>query len=168
MTNLTEQDRKDLLEKYPNINPDLIASQGTKPAPRITSLSSKFAKNKYNVASKENRTYNGKVYASRAEMRKAQELDLRIKAGEIDFYLEQVYFDLGGSPRVRYKADFLTFKHLRFDSIVFNDVTVSDAMKAIDSWEIHLIEVKGKKTKDFIIKEKLYREQYDLPMEITK
>jgi len=34
MTNLTEQDKKDLLEKYPNINPDLIASQGTKPAPR--------------------------------------------------------------------------------------------------------------------------------------
>ena len=81
--------------------------------------------NKYHVAKPEDRTYNGRTYASKKEMLKAQELDLRVKAADIDFYLEQVPFKLPGN-RV-YRLDFVSFKE--YES---------------GSWEIEYIEVKGK------------------------
>jgi hypothetical protein len=40
-------------------------------------------RNKYHVSPREDRTLNGITYASKKEMRKAQELDLMVAAGEI-------------------------------------------------------------------------------------
>jgi len=60
--------------------------------------------NKYHA---ERTEYNGVTYHSKKEAKKAQDLDLMVKAGEIDFYLRQVPFTLQGG--VVYKADFVTF-----------------------------------------------------------
>ncbi len=65
----------------------------------------------------------GRKYPSGKQARYAQELDLRVKAGEVLWYLEEVPFRLPGG--VKYRLDVLEFHA---------DGTV------------HLVEVKGKKT----------------------
>lgn len=52
--------------------------------------------------------HNGISYASKKEARYAQDLDLRVKAGEVIFYLRQVPLHLPGG--VRYLVDFLEFR----------------------------------------------------------
>lgn len=84
--------------------------------------------NKYGVAAKMDRTYKGQVYASKKEMLKAQELDLMMKTGEIDFYLEQVPFKLPGNSK--HLIDFVTFKGV--------------LVLPIENWAVHYIEVKGR------------------------
>jgi hypothetical protein len=69
----------------------------------------KMPYNKYHVSPKTDRTYNGIVYDSKKEMLFAQELDLRVRAGEITFWLRQVPFVVGYDPLTVYKADFVTF-----------------------------------------------------------
>jgi hypothetical protein len=83
--------------------------------------------NKYHVAPKVERTYNGIVYHSKKEVQKAQELDLMVKAGDIDFWLRQVPFVIGYDPLTVYVADFVTFKLYRYDH---------------DNWDIAVLEVK--------------------------
>jgi len=63
---------------------------------------------KFNVAAVPDRTYNGIVYASKAEMIRAQDLDGQVQAGLIRGYCRQVPFTLG-VPENRYVADFLVF-----------------------------------------------------------
>ena len=70
--------------------------------------------NKYNVAPKEERIYNGVLYASKKESLQAADLDLQVKAGEIDFWLRQVPIRLPGGKI--YKVDFVTFKAGYWDS----------------------------------------------------
>lgn len=65
--------------------------------------------NKYNVAAKEQRTYGGRVYASAAEMRYAQQLDVWKMAGAVKDWFPQVPFVLhapGGKALGKYLADF--------------------------------------------------------------
>lgn len=62
-------------------------------------------KNKYRVAAKERRTWEGRVYASRAEMLYAQQLDIELHAGEILSIEEQPVVTLG-VPENRYIPDF--------------------------------------------------------------
>jgi len=84
--------------------------------------------NKYHVAPKNDRTYNGKVYHSKKEAQRAQDNDLRIRAGDLDFYLEQVPITLPGGKK--YLLDFLEFKK------------VASAIKGSPFYEVHFVEVK--------------------------
>ncbi len=62
--------------------------------------------NKYSVAPKEQRTWNGKAYDSKAEMEYAMVLDLLLKSGEIIDVIEQPIVHLGIREN-RYRPDFL-------------------------------------------------------------
>jgi hypothetical protein len=53
--------------------------------------------------------YNGVTYDSKKEARYAAQLDLRVKAGEIDFWLYHVRFPIGGDPPAYYESDFETY-----------------------------------------------------------
>ena len=76
--------------------------------------------------------YQGVRYHSKREALKAQELDLLVKAGEIDFYLRQVSFDLPGG--IKYVADFVTF--MRVVGKAGNGETET-------FWTVKVIEVKA-------------------------
>ncbi len=90
--------------------------------------------NKYKVSNKADRTYNGMVYDSKKESLKAADLDLQIKAGEIDFWLRQIPFQL---TEAVYRLDFMTFKKLGFEEIGAKPI-----FKPF--WSIEYIEVKGR------------------------
>ncbi len=110
--------------------------------------------NKYKVASKSRRTYNGKVYHSRREMLYASEvLALRKAAGEIDFWLEQVPFRLPGGTT--YRLDYMTFK---YDTMIFSEKLV---------YLIHNIEVKGKRIPLGELKRKQCEELYHIKIEVV-
>lgn len=81
--------------------------------------------------------YKGYVFASKAEARRAKELDLLLAAGEIRGYGKQPSFLLDGG--VRYRPDFI----------------VCDKNGII--W---VEDVKGHKTEGFRIKEKLFHYTY--------
>ena len=104
-------------------------------------------------------TYNNRRYSTKGEARKAQDLDLLVKAGEIDFWLYHVRFPLPGDSV--YESDFVTYK------AVFYDEAESP------HWNIKVIEVKGwwkatakhpkagfKITDTAKLKLKLFRERY--------
>ncbi len=63
-------------------------------------------RNKYNVAPKWQRTFEGIVYDSKAECDRARELRILLKAGEIRQIVEQKRFELGVPENV-YIADFM-------------------------------------------------------------
>ena len=64
-----------------------------------------MVRNKYRVAPKEDRTWNGRVYASKGEMLYAQRLDLLRSAGEVIEFIEQPRVALG-VPENKYVPDF--------------------------------------------------------------
>lgn len=125
---------KEELEKMLKDNPDLGIEEASVPLPTDNSPS------KYHNRRTE---YKGVVYQSEKEAQTAMSLDLLIQAGEIDFYLRQVPFDLGGSPKVQYRADFVTFDE-----------------DALGMWWIEIIEAKGMWTEAAKLKMKLFREKY--------
>lgn len=65
-------------------------------------------RNKYGVAPKDERTHNGVVYDSKAEMEYAQGLDLLLKGGLITGWIRQVTIPLGEDFKTR--IDFLVFE----------------------------------------------------------
>lgn len=87
----------------------------------------------------------GKSYASKAEARYADKLDIAQKSGELLFYLRQVPFELPGSTT--YRADFLEFW-------IDGTVCVTD--------------VKGFETPEFKIKKALLEETYPVSLKIVK
>ena len=91
--------------------------------------------------------YNGYVYASKHEAQAAQDLDLMIKAGEIDFYLRQVPFALPG--RITYRADFVTYQAVQMDD---DPPTVL--------YRVIVVEAKGMWTPEAKLKIKLFKERY--------
>jgi len=86
--------------------------------------------------------YNGRTFHSKKEAKRAQELDWLIRGGEVVFYLRQPMFDLPGG--VTYKADF---------AIYWTDGHVS------------FEDVKGYRTKDFVMKKKMVESQYPISIE---
>ncbi len=70
--------------------------------------------------------YNGVTYHSAKEASKAAELDMLVKAGEIDYWLRQVPFIVGYDPMTIYVADFMTFQRIQ------------------GLWHIEVIEIKPK------------------------
>lgn len=88
---------------------------------------------------------NGRTYASKAEARYAAELELRKRAGDVLFWLEQTPFRLPGG--VKYVVDFTVF-------------TVSG--------EVHFVDVKGVETPMFVLKKKQVEELYPITIEVVK
>lgn len=79
---------------------------------------------------------NGKTYDSKKEAKRAQELQLLVRAGEIAGVMEQVTFTLAGG--VRYRADFVILNW--------------DGTYAVE-------DVKGVLTKEYKIKKRLMAER---------
>lgn len=63
-------------------------------------------RNKYRVAPAEQRTWNGRTYASKAEMRRAIALHAKLESGELRVVLEQPTTRLG-CPENVYRPDFM-------------------------------------------------------------
>ena len=63
-------------------------------------------RNKYNARKTE---YNGHIYDSAHEAQIAQQMDFRLRAGEIRGWIPQVEFNLPGS--VKYRADFVVLRN---------------------------------------------------------
>lgn len=89
--------------------------------------------------------YDGRNYDSKAEARYARMLNMRVKAGEVLFYLWQVPFHLPGGTK--YVVDFQEFHA---------DGTV------------HFIDVKGVETEAFKIKKREVEALYPLKIEVVK
>jgi hypothetical protein len=83
-------------------------------------------------------------FDSLKEGRYYQELKLRVKAGEVLFFLRQVPFDLPGN--VKYRLDFLEFH--------------ADG-------SAHYVDVKGVQTKEFIMKKKQVEALYPVIIEVV-
>lgn len=66
-------------------------------------------RNKYNVAPKEDRTWNGRTYGSKAEMRYAKQLRMLLDAGDIVAVIEQPRVWLGVPENV-YVPDFFVVR----------------------------------------------------------
>lgn len=109
---------------------------------------------KYGVAAKADRTYNGVVYASKAEMKRAIELDMLVKAGEINRWMGQPRFELG--PDVVYIADF---------HVVLNGERPQLNYLGFDMSE-WIEDVKGCQTRVFKFKKKLWKKYGTMPLAI--
>ena len=103
----------------------------------------KFKPHKYYVSENvEARTVDGWLFPSLKEARYYCELKLRVRAGEVLFFLRQVPFHLSGHEI--YRLDFLEF------------------------WangEIHFVDTKGYKTRDYIRKKKKVLKEYEVEIE---
>ena len=68
----------------------------------------KWTRNKYKVAPKDERSYKGRTYDSKAEMLYAQQLDLLVQSGDVIDYCDQPRVHLAGD--FWYKPDFLVIE----------------------------------------------------------
>ena len=100
---------------------------------------SRIREHKFNAVKTE---LNGINFDSKKEAKYYTELKLRMKAGEVIFFLRQVPFDLPG--KVKYRIDFQEFH--------------SDGT-------IHFVDVKGKKTDMYIAKKKIVEALYPIEIE---
>jgi hypothetical protein len=107
-------------------------------------LSSYKKPNKHNAVASE---FNGRVYPSKKAAAHAQEDVLRIKAGDIDFTLEEVSFRIPGGA-----------KH-RLDCVHFKRVG--------DFWKIHWVEVKGRDLPLGRLKRRQVEEIYQIHIEVV-
>ena len=99
----------------------------------------RIRKHKFNAVRTE---LDGINFDSKKEGRYYMELKLRMKSGEILFFLRQVPFDLLGG--VKYRIDFQEFH--------------SDGT-------IHFIDVKGRRTEMYIAKKKMVEALYPIKIE---
>ncbi len=139
-----------LEELLANLSPEVTALNVEALGLAGTVPTTKARRGKYGAVPTE---YNGATYPSKAEASKAQELDLLVKAGEIDFWLRQVPFPLGSG--IIYRADFVLFKQCVDDDSL---------------WGIRVVEVKGyDKRADWRMKFKMFKQMYpNLTLEVTK
>ena len=99
----------------------------------------RIRRHKFNAVKTE---LDGINFDSKKEAKYYIELKLRIKSGEVIFFLRQVPFDLPG--KVKYRIDFQEFH---------SDGTV------------HFVDVKGKKTDMYIAKKKIVEALYPIEIE---
>jgi hypothetical protein len=99
---------------------------------------------KYGVAPKDRRTYNGVVYHSLAEARRAQILDLLVRGNVVIRWERQVKHHLGTVHNV-YVVDFVVYE--------------SDG-------SVHAEDVKGCRTRDFARNVKLWRDYGAMPLHL--
>ena len=93
-------------------------------------------KSKYNAKKTK---IDGQVFDSQKEAEFYNELNLRLKAGEINGFCLQPVFILADS--LKYKADF----------IIFNNDGTSE-----------IVDTKGFKTKEYIVKKKVFEDKFNL------
>ena len=127
----------------------------------------KKRKNKYHAEQAAVPLRNGKtlVFDSRKEMRRFLELQELQKAGEIrnlrlqvDFTLQEGFTTLDGERvrAIRYRADF-TYDERDHD----REEVAADCGFPCEAWNNGIVEdVKGKKTKEYIMKRKMMQEVY--------
>ena len=112
---------------------------------------------KYGVAAKADRTYDHVVYASKAEARRAHELDMLIKAGDVKSWTGQPRFKLG--PDVVYVADF---------HVVAARTVLRALMQCVTCPREWIEDVKGHETATFKFKKKLWKKYGTMPLAIIK
>lgn len=104
------------------------------------------------VASKEDRTYNGQVYHSKAEAKKAAELDLMKKTGQIVTWTSQVPFPI-------------EVNGVYICTVIVDFRVCPTAFKGTS----YLLEVKGHETQLYKLKRKLLKACYpDLDYRVVK
>lgn len=101
--------------------------------------------NKYGVAPKDKRTYNGVVYDSKAEMVYAVGLDMQLRAALITGWICQVTIPLG--PDFKTRIDFLVF----LTGLTTYKYTDAVTMDTVDYrvTEVEFVEIKGHETPKF-------------------
>jgi hypothetical protein len=100
---------------------------------------------KYQVSPAEQRTWNGRVYASKAEMHRAQELEICRLTGDVREFIEQPLFKLGAG--ITYRPDFLVIG---------------------PRGDVYAEDVKGVETAEFKLKVKLWRENIRIQLHVLK
>ena len=122
-------------------NKDLSVNQGN-PLPAFAEA---VKKNKFNAQCTE---YNGVTYDSKKEANYASDLNLRIKAGDLSFWLRQVSFALPGG--VKYRADFVEFTQVANTPL----------------YEVRVVDVKGRDTQASKNKRKQVKALYNVEVEL--
>ena len=92
-------------------------------------------------------SYNGIKYDSKKEARFAQELDLRIKAGDVKYYERQPSFILQPS----YKIGKRTIRDIRY---------IADFKIYHNDGRVEIVDCKGMKTRDYLLKKKIFEYKY--------
>jgi hypothetical protein len=110
--------------------------------------------NKYHAKPTE---YNGVRYASKAEAKRAAELDLLKKNGDIIEWIGQPKFRLGVPENV-YVADFLVVAPI--------PITIPGYRETIQEHDTWVEDVKGKETPKFKHNKKLWKRYGRLPLHI--
>jgi len=106
-----------------------------------------MGRHKYKVSAVEDRTWNGRLYASKAEMMYAIDLDAFREAGAIVEYIEQPKCYLGADTV--YRADFFV-------------------VAATTPIEVYYVDVKGVTTGAFNKIKKLWDKYARIPLHIVK
>ena len=112
---------------------------------------------KYGVAAEADRTYKGIVYASKAEAKRAVELDAMVRAGGIESWVGQPKFTLTRA-RIVYIADF----HVVASNTAAGCGWAPD-WPQYNEW---IEEVKGVPTPVFQIKKRLWKHYGTMPLAI--
>lgn len=99
---------------------------------------------KFNVAPPRDRTWRGKTYDSKMEMRFAQWLDTR---EDVYAWVEQPQILMGTDPCIRWRLDFLVES---------------------EDEPVHLVDVKGARTREFESKLRLFRTYGRMPLKIIQ
>jgi hypothetical protein len=146
MSNWTEEELQEAMKRNADLKIAENVNRLSQSLPLIRLDAKPFMKrNKYNVSAREDRTYNGVVYASKKEMKYyIDTLEPQLKTKEIDYVLRQVPFDLGAN--ITYRADF---------------VTLTKYTKEYH-WNFVVYEVKGMETPEWKLKHKLFKDKYPL------
>jgi hypothetical protein len=125
----SESEIKDLLER----NPDITTDERQRPVVKPAARSSKYGNKKT--------AFKGVIYDSAKEARRAQELDLMLAAGDIDWCVRQAAFVLPGG--VQYFCDFEYGRKVSMSKgKPIYDITFED------------VKSKGTRTKEYRIKKK--------------
>ena len=147
-------DEKDLAEMLKN-NPEIkVLGEGLRGNIPIRQAKPALAypvasQNKYKAKRTE---YNGKFYPSKKEAQRAMDNDLRIKSGDLSFYLEQVPFLITqGEGAIIYRMDFVEFEQVANTEL----------------YEVHFIEVKGYDLPIGKMKRKLVEQKYSIHIEVV-
>lgn len=112
----------------------------------------KGRRNKYNVSPPADRTFDGKVYASKAEMERAKELRFYIERGDFMEVVEQPRVSLGCRENV-YVPDFLVIPY-------------PGTVNSIPQGSAHYEDVKGMETAAFRKNLKLWSKYGRLPLHV--
>ena len=129
-------------------NPHLKIHQGNPSPDLVALLKEKEKQAKPHKYRAKPTYYNGIRFGSQKEAQYAQDTDLEIKAGIIDFYLTQVPFRLPGTI---HRLDFVKFKQAANTPL----------------YEVHFVEVKGFETQLGKIKRRQVEELYGIEIEVV-